>query len=717
MINTDLFTSPGPSRRFASDMHPFKPKIQRAKADAAPPRLMSFSKAYRAMRAKRGAGSESGGSRRSALQGGRGISGHGSKSRMQKQRAVVKARVVRNGQGGGRGKANNPRNPRAALNNHLSYLERDEVGESGERGQFFGEHGELNRATDVASFADKVAEDRHYFRLIISPEKGKDLDLQDYARDFMQQTERDLGTRLEWVGVAHYNTDNPHVHLLIRGKDELGADLVINRDYVSHGFRETAQDIATRYLGPRLESEIENERLSHITAERITPIDRHLRELANRDPEGVVSTRRPDRIEPDWAYQNRMTQIGRLQHLEGMGLAEEVDSGRWVLSENLEERLRDIGQRRDIIQQIHNRLSPRSRVNDVVVYNAEAPPGVEITGEVIDRGRVNEIDDQQYVVINAADSKAYYVKLSGYSEKLGPQVGIGSIVSVQTARRPRVGRADENAIAFAHNNNGIYDAGKHREQVIRAGKVSDPERYIESHILRMEANARRGLIEQIDTGQYRIPADLRQTLEALASKARNGSYIVVKQHGASGLREQMSATGPTWLDSKIARGDHLQPQRHIGASRFHKRVIAAMRGRIAELRKLGLIEDINGEIRLRNGALDALYEQEVALKATQLSRHYGQHIPLRDAQGFRGTVESVERLQSGNHAIVVDKSTQQFVVVPSSRGLERQLGKPVEVTLRAVKAPQLELPTQLQMRMHYVALEAPTRQITRTRSR
>jgi hypothetical protein len=30
--------------------------------------------------------------------------------------------------------------------------------------------------------------------------------------------ERDLGTKLDWIGVDHYNTDNPHLHILVRGK-------------------------------------------------------------------------------------------------------------------------------------------------------------------------------------------------------------------------------------------------------------------------------------------------------------------------------------------------------------------------------------------------------------------------------------------------------------------------------------------------------------------
>ena len=64
--------------------------------------------------------------------------------------------------------------------------------------------------------------DKRLWRLIVSPENASKLDLMVHARDLVASMERDLGTRLEWVGVDHHNTDNPHVHILIRGLDERG---------------------------------------------------------------------------------------------------------------------------------------------------------------------------------------------------------------------------------------------------------------------------------------------------------------------------------------------------------------------------------------------------------------------------------------------------------------------------------------------------------------
>jgi len=42
------------------------------------------------------------------------------------------------------------------------------------------------------------------------------------TRELMADAERDLGTRLDWVAVDHWNTDNPHVHVLIRGRGDDG---------------------------------------------------------------------------------------------------------------------------------------------------------------------------------------------------------------------------------------------------------------------------------------------------------------------------------------------------------------------------------------------------------------------------------------------------------------------------------------------------------------
>ena len=102
---------------------------------------------------------------------------------------------------------------------------------------------------DSAAFAERCKDDRHHFRFIVSPEDaGEMTDLKAFTRDLARQMESDLGTKLDWVAVDHWNTDNPHVHLLVRGVDETGADLVISRNYISRGLRSRAEDLVANLV-------------------------------------------------------------------------------------------------------------------------------------------------------------------------------------------------------------------------------------------------------------------------------------------------------------------------------------------------------------------------------------------------------------------------------------------------------------------------------------
>jgi type IV secretory pathway VirD2 relaxase len=47
------------------------------------------------------------------------------------------------------------------------------------------------------------------------------------------------------VGVDHWNTQHPHVHVIVRGVDDDGQDLVISRDYIKEGVRARARDLVT----------------------------------------------------------------------------------------------------------------------------------------------------------------------------------------------------------------------------------------------------------------------------------------------------------------------------------------------------------------------------------------------------------------------------------------------------------------------------------------
>jgi len=176
------------------------------------------------------------------------------------RRVVVKARIVRLKPGS------------KGADVHLRYLQRDGTDREGEKGRL---HGAETDGVDIREFLERGREGRHQFRFIVAPEDGDRLgDLRAFSRDVMKQMEADLGTKLDWVAVDHFNTGHPHSHVIIRGNDETGKDLIIAQDYVTDGIRLRAQELATLELGPETDLELRSKLSAEVTAERFTRINR-----------------------------------------------------------------------------------------------------------------------------------------------------------------------------------------------------------------------------------------------------------------------------------------------------------------------------------------------------------------------------------------------------------------------------------------------------------
>lgn len=130
---------------------------------------------------------------------------------------------------------------------HRWYIQRDGVTRDGEPGQLYG--AEQDRA-DGRAFLARADGDRHQFRFIVSAEDGDEYeDLRPLTRRLMAQMEKDLGTTFDWVAVNHYNTGHPHPHIIVRGKDDTGSDLIIAREYIAQGLRERAAELVSLDLG------------------------------------------------------------------------------------------------------------------------------------------------------------------------------------------------------------------------------------------------------------------------------------------------------------------------------------------------------------------------------------------------------------------------------------------------------------------------------------
>lgn len=312
------------------------------------------------------------------------------------RRVIIKARVVR--QFGSRFRA-------APLARHIAYLQREGVTRDGEPARMFDAAGDQ---TDVQAFADRCEDDRHYFRFIISPEDAGELaDLRGFTRELMDDAAKDLGTRLDWVAVDHWNTDNPHVHVLVRGVAEDGQDLVIDRDYIRSGMRDRAEGRATLELGPRSEREVQGALGREVEAERWTKLDHGLQRLAD-DAAGIVDLRpAPDDLDPNL----RRLMVGRVTKLETLGLAQRVAPGQWLLAPEAETTLRDLGLRGDIIKTMHRAMSGQGRAPDLAGFALHGDDVADpVLGRLVERGLHDELTGAAYAVIDGADGRAHHLR-------------------------------------------------------------------------------------------------------------------------------------------------------------------------------------------------------------------------------------------------------------------------------------------------------------------
>jgi type IV secretory pathway VirD2 relaxase len=344
---------------------------------------------------KAGGLSRAGGKRGSTF--GRGRAASLAASRLLNNRArgaIVKARVVRQ-----------VRSP-GALRAHIGYLQRDGVTRDESPGKLFDAAGD---EADGRAFADRCKDDRHHFRFIVSPDDAGELEnLRTFTRELMDQAARDLGTRLDWVAMDHWNTEHPHVHILVRGRGDDGKDLVISRDYISTGFRARAGDLVTRELGPRSELETRQGLEAETTAERWTRIDRVLaREAGAAD--GVIDLR-PNRDAVGDPL--REIRIGRMRTLERLGLADPAGSARWVLGADAERRLRELGERGDIIKRLHKSLTKdgATRAPSSWALQGESH-GEPVIGRLIARGLDDELRGTAFAVVDGIDGRVHHLKL------------------------------------------------------------------------------------------------------------------------------------------------------------------------------------------------------------------------------------------------------------------------------------------------------------------
>jgi type IV secretory pathway VirD2 relaxase len=337
-------------------------------------------------------------------------------SRSSARRVVIMARVVRH---------HGRQVVAAPLARHVAYLKREGVTHDGKDARLFDA---ASDNADEKAFAERCAEDRHYFRFIVSPEDAAQMaDVRAFTRELMKDVERDLGTKLEWVAVDHWNTDNPHIHVIVRGRADDGRDLVISRDYISGGFRQRATERVVLELGPRTEREIQQSLKKEVEAERWTSLDRTLRNIADEHA-GFVDLR-PGATAEDQEVRGLL--IGRANKLQRLRLAEPIGPAQWSIKPDVESTLRDLCARGDIIKTMHQAIRRAGREPDVSRFALHGEePAAPIIGRLVERGYQDELKGTAYAIVEGVDGRTHHLLFADL--ELTGDAGLGAVVEVRS---------------------------------------------------------------------------------------------------------------------------------------------------------------------------------------------------------------------------------------------------------------------------------------------
>jgi type IV secretory pathway VirD2 relaxase len=387
---------------------------------------------------------------------------------------------------------------------HLAYLERDGVERDGSPGRLYGADEEFS----AEEFRERIPGEKRQFRFIVSPQDGAQFELTELARQLMGQVEKDIGRRLIWAAVNHHDTDNPHVHIVVRGVDRDGDEFRIDRQYLAHGMRWRAQEILTRELGRRSERDLSAAWAVDVGREAFTEIDRVIDDHSSRDGSVTLAKLLAG---PEG---ERLACLDRLQALEEMQLAVKEAAGVWRLADGWKGFLVRRGEDLDAVDRLRAVVG-----EEASLYRVLRPEDlVPVThGVVVGIGLHDELSGDLFAAVKTAARQGYYVRLSAEAagvlqEKDAVRIGIEV--------EPWVKPADRIVSQFAQKNGGIYDPDRHQRELegLRQAPSGDrqptPAERVKANVRRLERLERYRLVKRMADERWQIPPDLLSQLES-----------------------------------------------------------------------------------------------------------------------------------------------------------------------------------------------------------
>ena len=546
----------------------------------------------------------------------------------------------------------------SAARAHLCYVQRDGVTRQGQPGELYDA---ASDEADGKAFLERSGGDRHQFRFIVSAEDATELsDLKPFVRDLMRQMEHDLATRLDWVAADHFNTGHPHTHVVLRGKDDRGNDLVIARDYIAHGMRARASELVTRELGPETELDVIRKLEREADQERFTRLDRAILRDAS---EGVLSLASKPERDPV----RHSLRMGRLRTLKRLGLASELEPGVLRIAPETDTTLRRMGERGDIIRTVQRDLAHAGLVRnpaDLAIFDPSTP-GARVVGRIVAEGVADELHDRRYLIVDGVDGRAHYLDF-GVLTEAEPTLSPGLIVEVR-GRNSAVRTVDRTIAAVAAEHAGVYSATAHR-----AVDRTASEEHVATHVRRLEALRRQGLVERTPDGEWTVGRDYLERAARYEAHQRSRTPVGLAVLSWRPLDQLPGAEGATWLDRQLTAAS---PEA-VRAAGFGAEVEAALNRRRQWLLDQGFGREADNQIVYARNLLATLQRRELARAGARLAQKTGlDYVEAVKGKDVRGAYRRSIALASGRFAVI--EHTREFTLVPWRPALERARGRSI----------------------------------------
>lgn len=507
---------------------------------------------------------------------------------------------------------------------------------------------------DAKAFNERADEDRRQFRLIVSPEDaGQMKNLTQFTREFMSQVEKDLGRRLDWVAANHHDTGQPHVHIVIRGGSTRTGELLIDRKYITHGFRARAQELVTLELGQRRLREMAAARSNEADREALTAIDHDIaRSLADRRYTPETQWGGLSRF--DGAVVNR-----RLRFLRTLDLAARHKNGSWAMQDGWQDTLRALGRRGDIIRMLANLEGRKIDVSRLHALPRDLNSDGEVLGRLVATLPGDELRNGTTALIEALDGRVWSIEMTEQEAAQLPKSG--GIVSVgRKAIEPKP--ADRTIAAIAKRNGGVYSQELHE-----AADPSSSPAFRLAHKRRLEALRRIGVVDRNADGTWAVPSNFEE-LALQADVRKQGLAVEVRSWLP--IEALVERHAETWLD----RTDNGVLGGSTGS--FADDLRKSLNIRRDWLRSNGYSLDYNGQLTREDA--ERLRRHELEKAAIEESARV--ELPFADTENwdqFSGTYSRHADLAQGRFAVIEGK--EGFVLVPASSQKLSWVGRWVEL--------------------------------------